>query len=169
MLMVMILGFAISSCWAKEGYDDLAKLVKSGVGDEIVLAYINASDVNYALTPDEIIQLKTNGASSKVITAAIQHKKPVSYAAAQKSVAATVPSNEPAAAMPPAPAVSGNADPGSVYYEDEPASGTWVLVDNYWYWQYPTGVIVDMGWQPYYFYHNHWLPYRHGGHGRRGW
>ena len=63
---------AVFSCWATEGYDDLAKLLKAGVSEDVIIAFINSSNVRYALSPDTIVQLKAMGASDKVITAAIQ-------------------------------------------------------------------------------------------------
>ena len=53
-----VVTIAAFSCWATEGYDDLVKLVKSGVGEEVVLAFINSSATGFALTPDEILHLK---------------------------------------------------------------------------------------------------------------
>ena len=63
---------AVFSCWTTEGYDDLAKLLKAGVSEDVIIAFINSSNVRYALSPDTIVQLKAMGASDKVITAAIQ-------------------------------------------------------------------------------------------------
>lgn len=63
---------AVFTIWATEGYDDLAKLLKAGVSEDVIIAFINSSNVRYALSPDNIVQLKAMGASDKVITAAIQ-------------------------------------------------------------------------------------------------
>ena len=164
--LIFIAKFAIFSCWASEGYDDLAKLVKSGVSEDVIVAYINSSTTNYSLTPEEILHLKDMGASGNVLTAAIQKKKPANDSAAQQSRAAGVPSKEAAKTVyPGAPSFPADTN---IVYEYVPPSGKWVLINDYWYWQYPTGVIVDLGWQPYYFYNYRWYPhYRHWG--RRGW
>ncbi len=160
MIFAAMLTVAVFSCWATEGYNDLAKLVKSGVSEDIVIAYVNSSNVSYALTPDEILQLKNMGATDKVLTAVIQKKKPAADAQLQKSAPPEASLNNAQKA--------GQPDP-TVVYQTVPSSGQWVLVNDYWYWQYPTGVIVDLGWQPYYYYGGRWLPYRRGGWGRRGW
>ena len=59
---------------ASPQYDDLVKLVKSNAGEEVIVAFVNASDSSYNLSSDEITHLKEYGASSKVIITAIQHK-----------------------------------------------------------------------------------------------
>jgi hypothetical protein len=106
------------------------------------------------LTPDEILQLKDMGATDKVLTAVIQKKIPAVAVQSQKSA--------PSAVSPNDAAKGGQADAVSM-----PPTGNWVLMNDYWYWQYPTGVIVDLGWQPYYYYGHHWYPRGHWG--RRGW
>ena len=70
MVIFSIAMAAVFSCWATEGYNDLVKLVKAGVGDDVVIAYVNKSGDRYALSPDEARQLKALGASDKVIAAA---------------------------------------------------------------------------------------------------
>ncbi|MDD5675021.1 MAG: hypothetical protein PHC61_12705 [Chitinivibrionales bacterium] len=159
MTFLAIAGLGIFTSWASQGYDDLAKLVKSGVSEDVIIAFINTSGTGYVLTADEILQLKDMGASGKVITAAIQRKKPATDSGVQKSAAV-------ANAGQPAVVPSVNPD---IIYESVPPAGGWVLMNGYWYWQYPTGVIVDLGWQPYYSYHRNWYPYRHWGRGHRGW
>ena len=146
-----VVTIAAFSCWATEGYDDLVKLVKSGVGEEVVLAFINSSATGFALTPDEILHLKDMGASNKVLTAAIQKKKSAAEAQPQKSASSLNSADK-------------TVDT-SATNQTEPSAGKWVLMNDYWYWQYPTGVIVDLGWQPYYYWGYHWYPRGHWG----GW
>jgi hypothetical protein len=155
LVLAAIAKFTVFSCWATEGYNDLAKLVKSGVGEDVVIAFVNASNVSYALTPDEILQLKDMGATDKVLTAVIQKKIPAAAVQSQKSAPSAVSPNEAAK--------GGQADA----VQSVPPTGNWVLMNDYWYWQYPTGVIVDLGWQPYYYYGHRWYPRGHWG--RRGW
>jgi hypothetical protein len=149
--MVILVG--ISFCWAAEGYDNLARLVKSKVSEDVIIAYINSSIINYNLTPDDIINLKEMGASGKVITAAIQHKVPVK--AASTASAASAP--EPVYGAP------GNTDDAAVY-ESAPLPPP---VD-YWYngyWQYPTDdfIYAYPGWQPYYGYHQNYSNHQNYG------
>lgn len=149
--------------WASEGYDDLAKLVKAGVSEEVVLSYINSSTVNYALTPEEILRLKDLGASNKVLTAAIRKKNMVNDAQAASTDAA--PLQPPKSSQTAVPSVKSD----TIVYGVEPPAGRWIDMNDYWYWQYPTGAIIDLGWQPYYYFHSGWNHYGHGGHwGHRG-
>ena len=69
---VLLFGFTIAQ--ASPRYDELVKLIKSGTSEEVILAYINASDSSYNLSTEEIVHLKEFGAPSKVIVAALQHK-----------------------------------------------------------------------------------------------
>ena len=160
LLACVVILSGISFCWATEGYNDLAKLVKSKVSDDVILAFINSSNVNYSLTPDEIINLKDLGASSAVITAAIQHKKPVEAASTPRQ--AVVLSDNP-----DNPVVYESAPPPEDYSYDG-------------YWQYPPDDFIYSypGWQPYYGYYqrrgyDHGYSHDHGysnghGHGNGG-
>lgn len=130
----MVIMLVISFSWATEGYDNLAKLVKSKVSEDVIIAFINSSNVNYVLTADDIIHLTEMGASSKVITAAIEHKKPAPVEAASA----------------PQPVPSDNTDNAVVYESVPPPADSWY--DGYW--QYPTDNFIYSypGW-PYYGYH----------------
>jgi hypothetical protein len=69
-----VLFLGASGLAASTHYDNLAKLIKSGASEEVVITYINTSDSSYNLSSDEIVHLKEFGASSRIIVAAIQHK-----------------------------------------------------------------------------------------------
>lgn len=62
---------------ASEGFDDLVKLIKSGIGEDVQIAYIDTSKVSFELTPDEILYLKDLGVNEKVITRVMQRGKTV--------------------------------------------------------------------------------------------
>ena len=150
----MVLMFGVCSSWATEGYNDLAKLVKSKASDDIILAFIDVSNVSYALTADEIIQLKDMGASGKVIAAAIRHKIPGRESEAQKSVAAsTPPTGATYSEQSPIVSSPGDADNYPVYETVYPPV-------DYYYYPYSTGCTFYPVWQPNYFYH------RYHGYGR---
>ncbi|HLX60356.1 MAG TPA: DUF6600 domain-containing protein [Planctomycetota bacterium] len=70
-----ILGLMISCGLAvgSEGFDDIAKLAKSGVGDDVLLAFIQASPVAYQLGIDEIVYLRDVGVSDKMIQSIMDH------------------------------------------------------------------------------------------------
>jgi hypothetical protein len=49
--------------------DSVLKLVKAGMGDEVIINTINTQPSNFSLDTDNLIALKTGGASEKVIAA----------------------------------------------------------------------------------------------------
>ena len=75
LLLSFLLVFpGVTGIAASQQYDDLVKLIKSGVSEEVLVAYINASNCAYALSSDDIVRLKQYGATAPVIVAAIKHK-----------------------------------------------------------------------------------------------
>jgi|GEM_PF-2241219 len=72
-LALFLMGAA--SLHASEGFDDLVKLIKSGIGEDVQIAYIDTSKVSFDLTPDEILYLKDLGVNEKVITRVMQRGK----------------------------------------------------------------------------------------------
>jgi hypothetical protein len=160
--LVLMAGVTAVCADSADNYD-LAKLVKSGVSEDVILAYINASATAFVLTSDEIVELKGLGASDNVIAAAIRKNKP----------AAVVDTNAKKTA--PADSASHKTTVKIVHrtdtvvtYRTVPSSGRWVYIGNSWYWEYPTGVTVYLGWQPDYFYSSprfrHFGPWGRGGH-----
>ncbi len=146
----LLLFFAVA-CWAASGYDDVVKLVKSGASPDVIISFINTSGESFALTSDQIVKLKAMGASDKVLVAALRRARPAETTVAQ-------PKETSKSAASATPAMS------SVVV---PSTGGWVLMNGYWYWEYPTGVIVDLGWQPYYWHSNWWFFRNHWGRRRR--
>jgi hypothetical protein len=150
-LLLTLVLFGFSLVLATEGYDDLAKLVKSGADEEVLLAFISNSPVTYRLTVDEVLQLKSLGTSSKVIAQTIQHQAPKQ------------------AAAPAAQSADSSKKQTVVIYQNEPEDGGhWVWVDDYWYWRRPSGILIDLGWWPVYGYNYGWYGPGYGWYGR-GW
>src|SRR5438552_3612983 len=52
---------------------EVVRLAESGVGDEVVLAFIQNSKASYGLTADHVLYLRDVGVSSAVITAMMNH------------------------------------------------------------------------------------------------
>ena len=92
--------------------DSVLKLVKAGMGDELIVNMINSQPGNYTLSTDDLIALKTGGASEKVISAMLLKKS-----------GGTPASSAPAAA---APAAAGPVNEVGVYYSK---AGTWTDMD----------------------------------------
>jgi len=49
--------------------DSIVKMVKAGLGDEIIVSTIQSQPGNYNVTPDALVALKGNGVSDKVLAA----------------------------------------------------------------------------------------------------
>jgi len=87
-LLVLFLG----TCAYGLTIEDIIKLSKADVGDEIILSVIAVSEDKIELKTDDIIRLKKEGVSSKVISALIQGKGTV--AKAEKPAKKAEPKNE---------------------------------------------------------------------------
>ena len=130
---------------------DLLKMAAAGVGDDIILAYVQHSKAAFDLTADDIITLKNDKVGSSVIQAILNHDAPAIVAAPSSASAPTL--NSDPGAMP-APLVEAMpAAPGPDY---EWIPGYWSWGDGSWIWVYgnwrPYGI-----WRPYGFYgwHRH--------------
>ena len=90
-----------TACWASPEADDLIRLAKSGVDEEVLMAYIKAAPDTFDLSADDIITLKDLGVPSKVISEALLHGHPVdtSTATAAKEEIREVTSDTAAAAQ----------------------------------------------------------------------
>lgn len=51
--------------------ESIVKLVKAGLGDELIVNMINTQPGNYRVTPDDILNLKEQGISEKILSAMI--------------------------------------------------------------------------------------------------
>ena len=149
---------------------DVLKLAQSGVGDDVILAFIENSPDPFNPSPDEILYLTDVGLSDVVITALVNHR------AAQSETAQQAPpppaQNEPAAPPAPeqaAPAATYNPEPQVVYsappevqsappappaeysyfYNSLSPYGSWVDMPDYGYCWQPTVVVYQHDWRPY--------------------
>jgi hypothetical protein len=156
------------------GAAEVVRLAGSGVGDDVVLAYIQNSQALFSLSADNVLYLKDVGLSPQVTSAMLNHDstlrgQPQQYApaapapavspgnapstynwqspAAPTSPAPAVPA-APVTAPPPAYVTSAPADV-SYFYNDLSPYGTWVSLEGYgWCWQ-PRTVVISHGWRPY--------------------
>jgi hypothetical protein len=134
---------------------EVVKLATSGVGDEVVLAYIKNCQSRFNLTADNVLYLKDVGLSAEVTSAMLNHDKelrsePQQYAPAPAAPPPPAPAAEPAPAAAPAAEYVTSAPPDVTYfYSDLAPYGTWVQLEGYgWCWQ-PTAVVITPGWRPY--------------------
>ena len=82
------------------GVEDVLKLSHSQVGDDIVVNYIRNTGTIYVLSPQDIIYLRNQGVSDRVINAMIEQRKAVTAEnpppAQAPSTAAPFPGGSPA-------------------------------------------------------------------------
>jgi len=149
---------------------DVLKLVRSKIGDDTIIAFINNSGQPYNLGASEIIYLREQGASDRVTAAMLNQpsKAPVNTttpsatvwsAPSQPSVdstttaTATTSATAPTAyVQQPSTAYVAQPAPAYSYYYPYPAYG-------YSYWP-PVSLSFGFGFGGYYGGH-----YYHGGHG----
>ena len=142
---------------------EVVKLAGSGVGEDVVLAYVQNSQSLFNLSADDVLYLRDVGVTQPVITAMLNHDNamraqqpqspPAQYApAATAEVAAPAPAPEsPAPQVVAAAPTYVSSPPADVayFYNDLAPYGTWVsLAGVGWCWQ-PTVVVVNRGWRPY--------------------
>jgi hypothetical protein len=145
------------------GAAEVVRLATSGVGDEVVLAYIQNSQAPFNLTADHVVYLKDLGLSPQVSSAMLNHDsalrgQPQQYAPAPAAPATPAPTTPPpietaappAAAAAQAPAyVTSPPEDVTYFYNDLSPYGTWVFLEGYgWCWQ-PRTVVIAPGWRPY--------------------
>jgi hypothetical protein len=164
------------------GAQEVVKMAQAGIGDDVILAYITNANVQFGVTPDEIIYLNDLGVSGTVVTSMMKHDQSVSMAGAT-----TAPNPAPMPLTPaagPAPALDNtnppppmpedtamvNPPPDNPDYSDNGASypGDYPQGDDtgYFYnslvpygaWIYVAGTGIC--WQPTVCLRNHdWRPY----------
>ena len=98
--------------------DEVVRLTQSGVGDQVVLAFIEQSRSYYNLSGADITALKNVGVSSQVLTAMLNHDATL-HAQAQSSspVAATAVAPQPTVTQPGAVSATAIASPTPTYTE----------------------------------------------------
>jgi hypothetical protein len=159
-LFAIALSIGANALWATPATEDLIKMARSGVDEEVLSAYIDASPDTYDLSADEIITLKDLGVPSKVIKEALDHGNKTdlsSQAAGETTAAANQPSSEPPQDLITSAAVA--PPPGdqniSFFYEALYPYGNWLDVDGTWCWQ-PNAATISVDWAPY-CRHGHWV------------
>ena len=102
---------------ASEGFDDVLKMTRAGVGEELLMTYVEQSAVSYDLSTDEIILLKDLGVSEKIIVAMLSKGKTI-----RAEEPATPPVEPIVQALPPEPQhqAEPDADPAPVYQAKAP-------------------------------------------------
>ena len=129
------------------GVDDVLKLSRSSINEDIILNYIQNSGTIYNLAPQDIVYLRNQGVSDRVVGAMLNQRKQVEAAAAQSA-----PQNAPA--IPNAPMVpdANTAQVAPVY--DDSAQQTAAPSSSVYVIPYPQATAAYYGsyGYPYYSY-----------------
>jgi hypothetical protein len=145
------------------GLQEVLKLTKAQMGDDVIVGYINSSGATFHLTADDLVYLKDQGVSQPVIAALLQAKaavpapqpapavvaNPAPVPTPQYAPAVNVQQPGPPPQMPPPapPAVEVNFN----YFHDQLAPfGTWVDVGGVMYWRPDRAIQANPDWRPYY-------------------
>lgn len=155
------------------GVQDVVALTKAGMGDDLILAKVTQAGMSYNLTADQMIYLKSQGVSEKVMAALIGPSgAPPTPVGIPLATPLPTPVNPPPETpfapttqpnMPPAgivvselpaepPPASAPPEINFTYFHDQLAPfGTWVDVPGYGACWYPDKVIAaNPDWRPYY-------------------
>jgi hypothetical protein len=150
---------APKTAWMSREAGEVLKLVRAGVNEEVVMAYIQHSRSGFNLTADEIVQLHNEGVTDKMINAMLANKRvpQTMIAVQQQPQPAGVPEQAPVqqqVIQPTTPPPSIAAPPPTTYVQTQPVyvpSTTYVYSDPYYYYDpywslwYPS-VSVGFGW-----------------------
>jgi len=181
-LMTAVTLVGSAACWASPDADDLIRLAKSGVDEEVLMSYIKAAADTFDLSADDIITLKDLGVPSKVISEALLHGHPADTSMVtaakeeiQQATSDTAAAMAAATEAPAAEAGAQEAEPAetsevstsaavapptddqniSFFYQSLYPYGNWLNIDGQWCWQ-PTAASVSPDWAPY-CRHGHWV------------
>ncbi len=149
---------------------EVVKLSRAKVSEDVVLSYVQNSGAVYSLSADDIVRLRNEGVSDRVINAMLdQHAKavetaqkaaaPAATSADDSASGATAPASESATSAPPPVVEAPMTPPGSSVYFPYPATAYYAYPPDYygpWYYGCYGGPIVS-------FRFGFWGG--HGGHG----
>ncbi len=155
-----------------KGAAEIVKLAQSGVGEDVMLAYVGTVNSKFSLGSDQIVYLNDLGVSGVVIRSMIQRDGNLE-AASQAAVASLVtptPSPVPTYLNPPSPADTGAPPPmdnsdaanppdvasdysptddADYFYSSLAPYGGWIYVSGYGLCWQPTVCRGNHDWRPY--------------------
>jgi hypothetical protein len=169
------------------GVEDVLKLSRANIGEEVILNYVQNSGTIYNLAPQDLVYLRDQGVSERVLNAMLNQRKVVEASA--QTAAPAVP-NAPmvpdASMVPPAPIYSDSAPAPAPAQSAPAASSVYVIpypqaaAAYYGYYSYPYGyyrpyysycspsVVIGVGYGGHGCYGGHGY-YAHGYHAHGGW
>jgi len=143
------------------GLAEVVKLAQAGVGEDVILAYVEKYAARFEVGADQILYLNDLGVSETVITSMLKHDgSPApapAVAAAPALIQTQAVSNVPQTQVPeqaPPPVTTAVAPPPtstevSYFYDTLSPYGSWIYLSGYgWCWQ-PTVASSVSTWRPY--------------------
>jgi len=151
-LGVALLAVGCTRAPAAETADDVALLAQKGLGEEVLLAFVERAEGTFTLSADQIIKLKQAGVPEKVIAAMLRKKVPAPAVQAAPAPQAAVAQPQPAPAYeytPPRTRIIRAAEPVTVYdsaptviYQSDPVYVPAYYPSDY-YWGYSSPFIFS--------------------------
>ncbi len=147
------------------GVDDVLKLSRAQVSEDVIVNYVQNSGTVYNLAPKDILYLRNEGMSDRVINAMLEQRRKLADTSTQSAPVPAAPAVT--SAPPPSPPADANAQattPAPVYVQppppDPPASSVYVI-------PYPAARAAYYGYAapyyyPYYYGGPHYRPYCYG-------
>lgn len=141
-LFALSLGVSAQAAAPTGGVADVLRMAAAGVGDEVLLSYVQGAPTSFPLTVDQIIELKNAKVGATVIQAMISHV-PTTQAPPPAAAATSAPTPSPDPNLMPAPLAE--------YVPFAPGPG-YRWVPGYWTWA-GSWVWVSGQWTPYVFFY----------------
>jgi hypothetical protein len=142
------------------GLSEVVKLAQAGVGEEVILAYVEKYSGRFDVGAEQILYLNDLGVAGTVITSMLKHDGnpnpglAVAPSVIQTQAVSNVPQS-PVTAQGPPPTVSTSVPPPpssaevSYFYDTLSPYGSWIYLSGYgWCWQ-PTVAVSVSTWRPY--------------------
>jgi hypothetical protein len=154
LILLATLALTCSGLFAADGVDDMIKMSRAGVSADVLLAYVQDTNLTYDLSADEIQTLQDSGVPSNVIVAMLDKGKNATTAADMSEADAqpvTVGAPPAETADASATVVAPPADDANIsyFYEALAPDGRWQQDESLgWVWQ-PTVVTTHTDWRPY--------------------
>lgn len=149
------------------GLSEVVKLAQAGVGEEVILAFVDKYSGRFGVGADQILYLNDLGVPGTVITSLLKHDGVMDVKAADLNAAdpkvtvAAVATNasplmpaQPGEEPVPAQVATSVAPPPtstevSYFYDSLSPYGSWIYLSGYgWCWQ-PTVAVSVSTWRPY--------------------
>jgi hypothetical protein len=129
------------------GVEDVLKLSQAQVAEETIVTYIQSSGTTYNLTAEDIVYLREQGVSDRVINTMLEQRTRLTEQAAKAVAPATTPESS-APAYAPAPVVQSQPPASTVYVIPYPDR-------TYAYYGYRTYPFYNYGYGAYPYYYGY--------------